>query len=423
MSRGRRQPWPRPRSWRGLAVLALGLGVSAQAPAAGASPWTAAARFTQSESTNIFASLTQSQSDVTSQLQLDLGRQWSGENWSFSANYAPEYTAYARFGQLDYFAQSYQQAWQYALGPHTSLIWSASAERYPERGTAPGLTGLTAVASASQPLALGAVTSGGDTNLVWAHQSSLRSSWTANGTYSLQAFSPDTGLANAPGSTVALTPSSQSRSLGSGVGWMYTLSPSRSLNLSAQESEIWLSGQGQRRLYVNLQASLVQRLGSNFSVQAGVGPAEYWTLGALAAGIPRATTSYAANVRLTGQFGHSVYGLSWSHTQQTSLVPGSITTDLLALQYSNRWGANWSVSGSFGGSLGSSLTAVTPTPGGNSSYFASGQLAYRLGADWALAASASLNSQSMPVLTGAGTLPLRRAQYGLEMSYQFGGSQ
>ncbi|HUX66433.1 MAG TPA: hypothetical protein VMV31_02980 [Terriglobales bacterium] len=408
----------------GALLGALGVGLRAQAAPAPAPGWQFSGQVQQGFDSNVLVSPTHPESDATTQLLLSLGRKWTGPGWSFSAAYLPEAETFARHTSLGYVAQSYRQDWQYALGRHTRLSWTANAARYPERGGAPGMA--AGGQTANLAMALGSVLSNASSTLTLSHQYSLRASWSAGVNGGVQAFSPDTSLlAQLPANTLAPA-RSQSRIGGGSLGWSYRLSQRRTLQISATDTEMWFTNPAQRLRYGNVQVSLQQQLGSGYSLQLGAGPSWSWRLqrgpGAALANLPG--QSYAANASLTHQVGRSQYGLSWEHGVQAGTVPGGVTTDMLGLQYGLQWGQAWS------GSLGLGRNAFTgqasaqapPASQHQESLYASGQLSYRIVNDWTLQVHASFMTQAIPTSSPL-LAQLRRLQCSLGIAYQSGGAR
>ena len=410
-----------------ISLLLLGLGgalmagwtapLRAQAPPETPRGWQASGQLLQGYDSNIFLTLAQPQADSTTQVRLSLARHWGGPHWSFTAAYTPQGFAYAAHSRLDYLAHAYQQDWIYGLGPHTQLHWTVNAERYPERGASPQIgDGLAAVAVASQVLALETVLTGAQTSLTLSHQSSPRSTWTAGGVGALQAFRPDTALLNQASPSFSESAlRAQSRSGGGNVAWSYELRPERTLQLSALDNEMWFTNPYQRLRFADALVSIQQQLGGSVTLQLGAGPSWTWVLrnanGATAGNLPG--QSYAANASLTKHQGHGQYGLTWQHADQMGLVPGGVTTDLLAVQYqwqSGHWSAAVSAGrSSFAGAGGGSAA--------QNSLYAAGQLSYQVGAECWLRVSSSLNAQAVPLGFGT-TGNLRRSQVSLGIVYQ-----
>ncbi|MGH9480923.1 MAG: hypothetical protein ACRD1L_02425, partial [Terriglobales bacterium] len=354
-----------------------------------------------------------------------LGGRWAGPRWSFTNAYTPQGTNYARHTKLDYFAQSYEQDWNYAASPHTQLVWSLSAQRFPERAASPQAGGLSlaATAAASQSVALATVLSGGSSSLNLSHATGPHTTLTAGVNGTEQYYATDASLAASQGLPAPSVLNSQARSLGGNLGWSEQLTKTTSVQLAGAGSQTWFVGNGERVRYGNLQASLQHRLGAAYSVQLGGGPAWTRTVGGTANPTPTAplpSLGYAANAALTGTSGRSNYGLSWSHADTAGLVPGSITTDLLALQYGMHFGRSWSASVSVGHSSGHGVTAVA-LPSLDSA-FGSGQINYRVASGWSVIANASYFTQMEP--TGVGTTGhFRRLQAAAGIAYQPGGAR
>ncbi len=412
----------------GALLGALGVGLRAQAaPAPAPSGWQISGQFLQGWDDNVLLALAQPQADTTSQLQLNLLGNWAGPRSTFNAVLTPVGMSYGRHPQLDYVAGSYSQDWQYALGPHTKMNWSAQAARFPERGGMPSMGGfnLAAAANASQTMGLNEVLNTGATNWGLTHQYSRRASWNANLSFNDQLFQVDTALAASGGAGAFGTArSSQSRSLEGGLGWSYQFSPATALLLGFTDSEIWFLSPSQHSRYANLQASLSHKLGSDFSVQAGVGPAWNWMLGGTTApgfaGLPQ--RSYAANLSLSMQTGHSQYGVSWQHSDQLGLTPGGLTTDAVALQYNAAWGRSWSGSASLGRSAGAMLASGSSAGPALDSTFVSGEVLLRVGTEWSLFATSSFNSQNIPS-PGAAAALFRHAQVALGITFAPGSAR
>lgn len=408
-------------------VSALGLGTHlwAQAPAASTPMgWSVAGQLTQGVDTNVTLALQQPQADSTSQLNLDLSGHWAGPRWSFLATYSPRGEAYARRSYLDYVAQSYNQAWDFDWTRHTHLTWVSSAERYPERGGAPLQgSGLVAAVGASQQQPLATVLANATSTLTLSHQYSQRGSWTAGANLSLQAFTPDKSLlasANGNAAEYPAVPRSQSQSFGGNLGWSYELTAHRSLQLSSSFSDLAYSNPARSVRYANVQASLEQGIGPDLTLNLGVGPSWNFTVtapqGPAAAAPGLAAQSYAAHAGLTATHGRSQFGVSWQHSEQLGLVPGGVTTDVEAAQYSVQWGKSWSTAASIGRS-GVAGFVATPT---RDSAFASGQLNDRIAPDWSLLASSSYSVQALPT-SATTTSPFRRLQFSLGVAFSPGG--
>lgn len=411
--------------WGALAALGLGVRLWAQAPAAApAGGWQTSAQVMQGFDTNVLLSATNPQGAANTQYQFSLGRNWVGPRSSISVSFSPQGAVYASHSALNYVAESYEQSWTYAW-QHSTLTWLSSVQHMPERASQSlGIGGGAAGAAAgSLSLALATVLTSGTSSLSFTHQYSPRSSWSASGTVGLQVFSQDVQLlaSLAPGNPLTLQAAdSRSHSAGAGVSWSHKLTERRSVALSANASPMWYSNPARTLLYSSLQASVQQQLGAGMMLSVGGGPAWNRSLDT-AAGIGALPgTSYTANAGLTMQRGRTQYGVTWDRSEQASMVPGGVTTQLLGLQYSVRWGSSWSASASAGYSQ---YAAVTGAAGaGQGGTYLAGQINYRIATDWSLQTGFNFNSQFLPT-AGGGSVPLRRAHVSFGLSYQSGGSR
>ncbi len=421
-----------PRAYRrpacgAFAALGLGLHLWAQAPVSAAaananSNWQFSAQLNQGWDSDPLLSLSHPRGDTTTQLQLTLGRRWAGRNWSFDASYTPEGMSYTSNPKLDYIAQTFQQNWTVALGPHTQFSWTATAQRFPERsgGMSTG-AGVAALASSGQTLALATVVSGAGTGVSWNHQSSLRSTWNASLTFAQQWFSVDSALAGANAAAFR-SAISQSRSLGGGAGWKYDLTPERSLRLSMAANQLWYGAAAPPMQYANLQLAFSQALGGGMVLTLGAGPS--WNHysrppAGVAAGTQLPTLGYAASASLlAGNPTSGQYGIAWNHAEQMGQAPGGVTTDSLALQYAWQWGRSWSATTSIGENR---FAGVAGSPGGQESVLAAGQLSWRIASAWSLRANADYNGERLPVSPVA-LAQFRREQYSLGLQFQPGGA-
>ncbi len=400
-----------------VAAFSLGLGLAAQAPPA-TGGWQTLAQVTQGFDSNVLLSTSQPQASATTLYSFSLGRVWAGPRGSFSASFQPQGEMFAGRPALNYLAESYQQVWSYAW-PHTALTWTTSAERMPERARNMMSTGSSAE-SAGSPLALAMVVSGGTSTLSLMHQTSPRSRWRVNAVTGLQVFTQDlTLLANLlPDNPLRLQFSSRTRSAGGGLGWTYELTPQRSITLSTNASQMWYSHPAQALLYTSVEAELSQQIGSGLSLNVSAGPAWNRVLNAAAgsrAALPG--SSYTAAAGLSWQHNRSQYGLSWNRSEQSSLVPGGVTTQVVGLHYQREWGRAWSAGVGGGFSQFAGLAG-----GGRNGTDASAQISDRVAAGLSLVASAGYDVQSLPA-GGGGVLPLRRTAVSLSLTYQPGGAR
>ncbi|HWG37344.1 MAG TPA: hypothetical protein VN690_06460 [Terriglobales bacterium] len=398
----------------------LGAQSAKPAPTESANSWQAAATLTEGINTNVLMSFQNPKADATSLLQLDLGRRWSGPHWSFQATYTPQAVNYERNRGLDYISHSYTQAWQAALSPRIRLGWTLSYDHYPERAGAPSAGGgLAAVTGASQAMAVQSILAGVNSNFSLSDQYSLRGSWTAGASVTVQRFSPDIRLLRAlPGNT-PVPPVTDTRSGGGNLGWSWKLTPERSLEISATDNELWFTNPAQRMRYADVQANLIQQFGPDIALQAGIGPAWNQILKTVTTAQQLPGQSYAANASLTTQQGGTVYGISWQHTEQAGLVPGGVATDNVALDYGVGWGRGFHAQGSIGEGHFTGLgadTVGTTRPASQDSLFVSGQFDWRLGSAWSLSAQTVWSAQGLPVsLTTVGEL--RRLQASVGITY------
>lgn len=396
----------------------LGLHLRAQAPAAaGAGPWIFSGSVMQGYDSNPLMLPGAHSADSTTTVSLDLGGHWAGPRWSFDANYAPEGEAYLSNSKLDFVAQSYTQSWNYALGPHTQFSWSANAEDFPERGGAPmGMGGAVAVANASQAMALATVMRQAGTTIGLTYQSSERVHWSGSATGSLQGFSQDRALVALEPGLVQSEPN-RTRSAGGNLGWNYELNPDRNLQIGVGDTEMWLLGLQHTR-YINLQTSLTQKFGGFMTVQVGAGPAWNWTYNLGPANAPALPGhTYAGSANLSAAWGHSSYSVLWSHSDQLGLTPGSLTTNIVGLQWTESWTSSWQTSVSVGQSLGTS-GGLSPASSLDNldSLYSSAQMSLRLAPGWALFANVIFNDQNEPFYGITGNL--RRVQAGMGLTYQ-----
>lgn len=406
-----------------LVAAGLGLHLRAQTPAAGAapaSPWIASAQYSQGYDSNVTLASAHPAGDTTSQLALELGGQWQGPRWGFESLFTPTGMAYARHSDLDFISEGYQQTVNYAATPHTKLNWALQAQRYPQRGGMPGGLGggLGAVIAASQGLGQGSVITTGSSSVGLQHQSSLFTTWSANLNASLNAYSPDARflLLASPLAAAART---RALSYGGGLGWTHQVSEQRSLEVNASDNEIGYSHGGARLRTLNLQGGIDQKLGGPWQLQLLAGPSWTQNLGATSIGSLQGY-GYAATAGLTAIVGRSTSGVSWQHSQQASLTPGGIATDVIGLHYAFQWTQSWSLSTG----LGYSRTANPARAGVGQlgSSFAAAQLAHKLGSGWWLQAGASFNTEPAALFGESGG-NLRRFQANLGIRYQFGGVQ
>jgi len=403
-----------------VSLLSCCLGLAAQTtPAEQPSPWQVTATLAEGINTNVLMALQKPHADSTSSLQLDLGRSWRGPTWSFIATYHPQAMDFARNRRLDYIAQTYNQAWQLSLGPHTQMSWTFDFNRYPERGGAPQAAGggVAGVAIASQALGLQSVLQSADTTVSLTHQYSLRGSWNAGITGAQQSFTPDLRLLGSlPAGTLA-PPRSRTSSGAGNLGWDYELVPGRRLRLSGEDSELWFSNPAQRMRYDYVQASISQDLGAGVVLQIGAGPSWNSVLQSAALQKQLPGVSYAGNASLITQQGNTTYGITWQHSEQAGLVPGGVATDNVAMQYGLTWGRGWNASASLGEGR---FAGVSSTPGtasqGQDSVFAAANLGWKISSGWMLVANANWMSQTLPVAPG--TLGrFRKLQASLGVSY------
>lgn len=419
-------------------ALALGLGLWAQTTATQtAKPdaaWQTSAAVTQGMDSNIFMSFDHPTTAATTDMQLSLARHWLWPHSGFSLLYVPTGEIFAGHSELNYFGQSGAADWSYRWR-HTTLDWSSHAERMPERAgnLQAGLSGVAAVASNTQAMALATVLSGAMTGLRLTHQYSLRSSWSANVSAGLQSFTQDKRLAAnlAAGSSALQQPQSNAHTLGAGLGWSYQMTPRRSFGLNAGQTEMFYAHPSRRLLYTNVEASLTQQLSSAVSVFVRGGPAWNHTSGTLTRPLPGQSYSAGAGIDLVQ--GQTHYGASWSHAETAGYVPGGITTDTLALDYGLSWGRSWSGSISLGRSLYRGFYGVTPAggAGGEHSVYAAAQLSYRIATAWTMQAWGSYSTQTLPMYaeTGVGgpavaiSQPIARGRYGVGLFYQPGGAR
>ncbi len=424
--------FPFPRAYRrpacgAFAALGLGLRLWAQAPVAVSSAtantnWQFSAQLNQGWDSDPLLSLSNPRGDSTTQLQLTLGKRWAGRNWSFDASYTPEGMNYTSNPKLDYIAQSYQQDWTVALGPHTQFSWTATAQRFPERsgGMSTG-AGVAALASTDQTMALAMIASGGNTAIAFHHQSSLRSTWNANLTYAQQWYSIDTALAGSAAASF-LPGITGSHTIGGGGGWSYQLAPQSAFSLTVTGNQLWYGAAAPPMQYANLQASISQGLGGGMVLKLGAGPS--WNhYSRPPAGVPAGaqlpSLGYAASASLlAGDATSGQYGITWDHAEQMGQVPGGVTTDSLAMQYAWQWGRNWSATTSIGENR---FAGVAGSPGGQESVFASGQLSWRIASAWSLRANATYSGERLPVSSVA-LANFRREQYSLGLQFQPGGA-
>jgi hypothetical protein len=401
---------------QGLSILALMMAataaVMAQAPTPG---WQLSGEVSQGFNSNVTAATHDPEGDATTAVTLQLGRGWSTPHSQFLLTYVPEGMNFARHTSLDYIAQSLQQSWQFAATGHTSLSWNSSVQRYPERGGAAqmGAASLTGLQGASQAQQADTLLTSGNSSFGVQHQSSLRATWSAQFTGAWMGFQQDDALAAAG---TAHLPSSQTRSLSSNGNWNYRLTPGRSLGISATESELWFTAPARHARYANLQATLSQQWAGT-TVQIGAGPAWNWMVSSAGGASRLPPHSWSANLNLMQQIGQAQLGVNWSHQVQASLVPGSLSTDEVALQYQQAWG-RWNVGASLGNTrLQAALAGQPPRSG----LFAAAQLGYQL-TQWSL--SANCNYYSQDVTTGPALLtPLRRLQASLGVRYAWKGSR
>ena len=415
-------------AWGALAALGLGMRLWAQAPAAGsAGGWQTSAQVTQGLDTNVLLSTSNPQASATTHYQFSLGRSWLGPRSRFSATFSPEGQVYAGHSALNYVAETYEQSWTYAW-QHSTLSWSSSAERMPERASQAlgGGIGSAGAAAASLSLELATLLTSGTSTLDFMHQYSPRSSWTATATGGLQVFNRDAQLlaSLAPGNPLTLlATTSHAHSAGGSLSWSHQMTQRRSVSLSANASQMWNSHPAQSLLYSSLKATVQQQLGGGVSLAVGGGPAWNRILNpqarpASATGLP--ATGYTASADLTMQHGHQQYGATWNRSEQVSLIPGGVTTQLLGLQYSVQLGSSWSASASAGYSQFAGVNASSGGAQPGSTYIA-GQISYRIASDWSLQTAFSFNSQSL-LMVGGGSMPLRRAHASFGLSYQSGGA-
>jgi hypothetical protein len=369
----------------------------------------------QGFSSNVQGALTHPVADATTQLTLQLGRTWVTPHSSFVLDYVPQGLHYARYNSLDYIAQSLQQSWQYAATSHTSLAWTSSFQQFPERGGpaqmgAPGALGLQ---SASQAQQAGTFLTSGTSSFSVQRQSSLRASWSAQFNAAWQGYRQD-APALAPGA--AAQESSQTKSAGAQLGWSYLLTPSRSVSVSASDSDLWFTLPVQHRRYTSLETSLTQRWGAT-SLQVGGGPAWNAVVSSAVPAAGRDLGSWAGSAGLSQAIGKAELGLTWNHRVQAGLTPASISTDDLALQFQQQWG-RWQGSASLGSTRMASIVAGEPARSG---LFASTQMSYAL-ASWSVEANCNYYSQDLAVASG-GLQTLNRIQASLGIRYAWQGAR
>jgi hypothetical protein len=397
-----------------MAVILTGAVVAAaQAPTPG---WQLAGEVNQGFSSNVQGALTHPVADATTQMTLQLGRTWLTPHAEFVLSYVPQGLHYARYHHLDYLAQSLQQTWQYAATGHTTLGWTSSFQRFPERGgqAEMGAPTLSSLQGASQAQQSSAVLTSGASSFSLQHQSSLRSSWSGQFGGSWLGFSPDTAVL--PGGAAPALLSSQTRSFTGQLGWSYRLTPNRSLGVTAGEGEMWFTAPVQHTRYANLQATFTQDWGST-SLQLGAGPAFNQVVSSRGPAASQPPRSFAGSAGLRQQIGHSQLGLTWNHRVQAGLTPGSVSTDDLALQWQQQWG-RWSASASLGNTRMAGIVAGEPARNG---LFTAARIACAL-ANWSVEASGDYYSQDMAAAPGR-LLPLSRLQASLGVRYTWQGAR
>jgi hypothetical protein len=369
----------------------------------------------QGFSSNVQGALTHPVADATTQLTLQLGHTWVTPHAAFSLVYLPQGLHYARYHNLDYISQSLQQTWQYAATSHTTLGWTSSFQRFPERGGQAeiGAPSLSSLQGASQAQQANTVLTSGSSDFSFQHQSSLRSSWSGQFGGSWLDFAQDAAL---PGTPKAALQSSQTRSFTGQGGWNYRLSPDRSVGLTASEGEMWFTVPVQHTRYANLQATFTQNWGST-ALQLGAGPAFNWLVSSRGPAASQPPRTLAGSAGLTQQIGHTQLGLTWNHRVQAGLTPGSISTDDLALQFQQQWG-RWQGGASLGNTRMAGITAGQPARNG---LFAAAQMSYTLN-QWSLEANCNYYNQDMAA--GPGRLqPLSRMQASLGLRYAWQGAR
>jgi len=394
-----------------LALLTAGLAALAQAPTPG---WAFSAQVNQGYSNNVTGELNRSEADATTSLILNLGRSWSTPRSTFSLSYTPEAMNYLRHTELDYIAQAFEQSWEYNATPHTNLTWTSSLQRFPERAGAPqmGVPSLTGIQGASQAQQSGAVLTAGSTSLGFEHQSSLRTTWSAQWAGSWMGFQQDGALP----ADAAVGASSQTRSISGLLGWNYRLTAARSVGLTLNETEMWYPQLRQHRRNASVQATVSQQWGGT-NISLGAGPAWNWVVGGTGTVGGPPSRSVAANADLSQPIGQARLGLNWSHAVQTSLTPGSLSTDSLALQLRQSFG-KWSTGFSLGNTRMSSVVVKGPSRSG---LFAAAQLNYAM-THWDWMANCTYFSQDMAA--GPGPLAaVNRLQGSLGVSYVWQGAR
>ncbi|MGN6591434.1 MAG: hypothetical protein ACTHJX_00890 [Terriglobales bacterium] len=397
-----------------LSILALVMvpavvAARAQAPTPG---WQLSGQVNQGYSSNVRGALSHPAADATTDLTLQLGRSWVTPHASFSLSYVPEGMHYARYQGLDYIAQSLQQTWQYAAGSHTTLAWTSSFQRFPERGgqAQMGAASLASLQSASQAQQADTFLTSGTTSFSVQRQTSLRANWSAQLTGSWLGFQQDAAVATTPGFSLQ---SSQTKSLSSQLGWNYRLTADRSVGVSANEGEMWFTLPVQHTRYANLEATLSQAWGAT-SLQLGAGPGFNWVVSSAGPAAGQPPRSWAADASLRQQIARTQLGLSWNHRVQAGLTPGSISTDQLALQWQQQWG-KWQGGASLGNSR---MAAIGGSQAARNGLFAAAQLAYAL-THWSLEASGNYYSQEVATLPGrVGALSRLQASVGVRYIWQ-----
>jgi hypothetical protein len=333
---------------------------------------------------------------------------YEGRRSRFQLNYLPSYSQHYHYDGLNFFSQSLDGSYSYALTRHTDVNANIGFSRVPSHSGLPFSTlnagGVGVVGNDLQALDSTVNILSQNSRVSIGHQFSerLRAVVAVNATH--VDFQPITAGA-APISLAKTT-----YSFGGTVNVDYTLGKNDLVGLLFTNEYFGFLSPNQHQQYQSAEVTYQRKLPMQLHLEVGVGP----SITEQARRDPAVGT--AAHASLSRPFGRTTLGVNFSRSQAPGLLQDSLTSYSLGFNATRHFGERWNTS-----LAGSYSRSISITAAGNLNYYSAvSQIGYELGQGMMLNLNYGYLAQQSTA--SAASRNVSRNQFAAGMTYRFGTS-